>query len=86
MFHWILIAWIILGIIAIFLLAYDAFSQTFDFGLVDGWELWWWQRYLLWIGVIIFAPYSFYIGLKTQIKDRPYVKEWRDKGSFIRKL
>lgn len=78
--------YLLLGIITIFIMAYDPFSQSYDFGLSDGWEFWWWQRYILWLVIIIACPYFFITGITKKIKNRKYVKEWRKNGSFIRKL
>jgi hypothetical protein len=78
--------YILIGILTVVLMAYDAFSQTFDFGLSDGWEFFWFQRYVLWLIVIIGCIYFFPKEIYTKITERKYVKEWRTKGSFTRKL
>ena len=78
--------YLLTGIIAIVLTAYDSFSKTFDWGLSDGWEFFWYQRYLIWLIILIVGPYALIREVNKKIKDRKFVKEWRDKGRFTRKL
>lgn len=81
-----IIGYLIMGILAIVLMAYDPYSRTFDWGLSKGWEFWWWQRYILWLIVIIGAPYFFIREVYIKISERKYVKEWRTKGSVTKKI
>lgn len=84
---WIAIGiYFIIGVVAVVLMAYDPFSQSFDFGLSDGWEFFWYQRYVIWLIVIIGAVYFLPKEIITKMKDRKYVKQWRTTRSFTRKL
>lgn len=84
-FAWIS-GYLILGIITIILSAYDSFSKSFDFGLSGGWEFFWGQRYLIWLIIIVGCPIFFLKEVHTKCSERKYVKEWRTKGSFTRKI
>jgi hypothetical protein len=78
--------YLLLGVATIFLMAYDPFSQTFDWGLSDGWEFFWFQRYLIWLYILVAVVVLLPLELYKRASERKYVKEWRNNGSFTRKL
>lgn len=78
--------YVVMGVIAIILMAYDQFSQRFDFSLSGGWEFVWFQRYLAWLIVILLAPYCFYKEVVKKVSERKYVKEWRKNGKVTMPL
>jgi hypothetical protein len=80
------IGYLFVGIVSIFILAYDSFSNDFDFGFSGGWEFFWFQRYLIWASIIILAPISFVMGIYKHISDFPYAQKWKRDGSFTRKI
>jgi hypothetical protein len=86
MISYLVVTYLVLGILTIVLMAYDPYSRSFDFGLSDGWEFWWWQRYLLWLIIVIASPFFFIKELYTKLTEIKYVRQWRTKGSFTKKL
>ncbi|WCK57189.1 hypothetical protein PP175_28795 (plasmid) [Aneurinibacillus sp. Ricciae_BoGa-3] len=82
----IILIYLSLAIASVVLSAYDPYSKTFDFSLSDGLEFSWWQRYFLWLAVGLGCPYFLPKEIKKKISERKYVKEWRTKGSFTKKL
>lgn len=81
-----IIAYVLLGVVAVVLMAYDPFSQSFDFGLSGGWEFFWFQRYVLWLIIMVGAIYFLPKEIISKVKDRKYVKEWRTTGTFIKRI
>lgn len=78
--------YLLLGIVTIVISAYDPYTQSFDFELVDGWILFRYQKYVLWgvicVGAIYFLPKE----LIERTKDRKNVRAWRTNKSFTKKL
>lgn len=83
---YIVIGYAVLGLLTVFITAYDPFSRSFDFTLSNGWVFFIFQVPLLWIVVIIAWPYFLITDLQEKLQDRKHVKEWRKTGSFIKKL
>jgi hypothetical protein len=81
-----IIAYLALGVISIFLYAYDSFTNRFDFGLSGGWEFFWFQRYLIWLSIIALGPISFVTGIYKLVSDLPYAQKWKKEGSFTRRI
>lgn len=82
----IIISYLLIGILAVVVLAFDPFTSSFDWGLSDGYEFAWYQRYLIGLIIIAFAPYFFIRGCTDLYRAFPYAKEWKEKGTFTRKL
>jgi hypothetical protein len=81
-----LIAYLLVGIVSVFILAYDSFSKDFDFGFSGGWEFFWFQRYIIWASIIILGPISFIVGIYKHISDFPYARKWNKNGHFTRRI
>lgn len=86
MIAFICVGYLLFGIITLVFCAYDPFTKTYDFGFSDGWEFFFYQRYLFWLIILIFSPFFFVREILKKTSDRKYVKEWRKKGHFTRKL
>jgi hypothetical protein len=78
--------YLLLGIASIFLIAYDTFSNSFDFEMSGGWKIIYFQKYLMWAIIIVLAPISFVVGVYKLFSDLSYAQKWKRDGSFTRRI
>lgn len=83
---YLVIGYLVLGILSIFIWAYDIINNSFDFGMSNGWEFFWYQRYIIWGLILLLAPVYFVLGMYNLISDIPNAIQWKKTKSFTRKL
>jgi hypothetical protein len=86
MMAYFILGYIVLGVLTVIINAYDPFSRSFDFTLCNGWVFFILQVPILWVVMIIGWPYFLVRDLHEKITDIPNVKQWRQTGSFTKKL